>query len=94
MIMVFNSSIFQSMYNKIYELLKNVVKIIYSSTQRIQAFEDCITFMPSLFRLSKSILVSENMTTFHDQIARFDNKNQQPSEEKFVDASRETSHYS
>lgn len=35
---------------------------------KIQAFEDCITFVPHLFRLSKSIIVAEPLTTFHNQL--------------------------
>ena len=99
--MVFNSSLYQGMYAKVQALVKGVVKMIYNSNTKIQAFEDCITFMPQLFRLSKSILVSENITTFHDQMSRFGGttgftKSEiKPTalEEKLMTTKRETNHY-
>ena len=40
----------------------------YISDAKIQAFEDCINFVPHLFRLTKSIIVSEPLTTFTNQL--------------------------
>jgi hypothetical protein len=66
---VLNSSIYQNFYDKIGTALSSKpqeMKPIYQSMSKIQAFEDCITFIPHLFRLSKSIIVAEPLTTFHN----------------------------
>lgn len=44
------------------------LKPLYMSYTRVQAFEDCINFVPHLFRLTKSIIVSEPLTTFTNQL--------------------------
>ncbi len=48
----------------------NGTRCLYFSQNKVQALEDCIQFVPHLFRLSKSIMVSEplvrmNETRFH-----------------------------
>lgn len=50
--------------------------LLYISDNKIMAIEDCITFFPQLFRLTKSVIVSEpiqeynpdGQSEYHDSI--------------------------
>ena len=37
----------------------NEIQLLYYSQNRIQALSDCVNFVPNLFKLCKSIVVSE-----------------------------------
>lgn len=70
-LIVLNSSTYQNFFDRVLNALADKPKAmrpIYSSTNKIQAFEDCITFIPHLFRLSKSIIVAEPLATFGKSI--------------------------
>ena len=42
------------------------IPLLYLSQNKILAFEDCIQFTPELFRLTKSIVVSEPLISFKE----------------------------
>lgn len=44
----------------------NGTRCLYFSQNKIQALEDCIQFVPHLFRLSKSIMVSEPLARMNE----------------------------
>ena len=69
--MVVNSATHQGLQNRINKLLsvshiKDEVSLLYASDNKVKAMEDCITFAPELFRLSKSIVVAEPVISFLD----------------------------
>ena len=71
--MVLNSSTGMNLQSRITKLLnvshvKDEVALLYASDNKVKAMEDCITFAPELFRLSKSIVVSEPVVPFLDFI--------------------------
>ena len=42
--------------------------LLYCSDNKVKAMEDSIQFSPELFRVQKSIIVSEPILTFQDMI--------------------------
>ena len=42
------------------------IPLLYLSQNKVLAFEDCIQFTPQLFRLTKSIVVSEPLFSFKE----------------------------
>ena len=70
--MVLSSSTYQNLYKKIKQIMKEStvpveeIPLLYMSQNKILAFEDCIQFTPQLFRLTKSIVVSEPLISFKD----------------------------
>lgn len=42
-----------------YQEIQEGTRLLYYSQNKIAALEDCVHFVPHLFRLSKSIIVSE-----------------------------------
>jgi len=42
----------------------NEIPLLYLSPNKVQAMQDCIQFCPQLFRLSKSIVISEPLVSF------------------------------
>ena len=67
-----------STYQNLFSIIKNAIvaakinedqiPLIYISENKIKAFEDCINFCPQLFRLTKSIVVSEPLHGLLDMI--------------------------
>jgi len=49
-------------------LPKEEIPMVYLSPNKVKAFEDCINFAPGLFRLSKSIVISEPIMSFMDHL--------------------------
>jgi hypothetical protein len=47
-------------------LPNNEMPLLYISDNKILALEDCINFFPSMFKLVKSIVVSEPLNDFAD----------------------------
>ena len=43
--------------------------MIYTSTNKIYGIEDCITFCPQLFKINKSIIISEPLISFNKFLA-------------------------
>jgi len=39
-------------------------RLLYFSQNKIQSLEDCVQFVPRLFRLTKSIMVSEPLSSY------------------------------
>ena len=70
--MVLSSSTYQNLYKKIKQVVKDSsvptdeISLLYMSQNKILAFEDCIQFTPQLFRLTKSIVVSEPLISFKE----------------------------
>ena len=69
-----NSSTNQGFHAKLTNLLRSSqissdeAALLYASDNKVKAMEDCIQFSPELFRLSKSIIVSEPIIPFTQQI--------------------------
>ena len=70
LILVLNSSTSQSLQSKLYNILhrssvtSDEAVLLYASDNKVKAMEDCIMFSPELFKLSKSIIVSEPAIPF------------------------------
>ena len=70
--MVLSSSTYQNLFKKIQKTLKdslipdNEIQLLYLSQNKVLAFEDCIQFTPQLFRLTKSIVVSEPLFSYKE----------------------------
>ena len=45
-------------------MTKEEAVLLYASENKVKAMEDCIQFAPELFRISKSIVVSEPCIPF------------------------------
>ena len=73
--LVLNSSTSQGLQSKLQGLLKGSqvsdeeAVLLYASDNKVKALEDCIMFSPELFRISKSIIVSEPIVPFTDLIS-------------------------
>jgi len=74
LVLVLNSSTSQGLQDKLTGLLKssqltqNEAALLYTSENKVKAMEDCIEFSPELFRVSKSIVVSEPLVPFNQLI--------------------------
>ncbi|CDW75782.1 UNKNOWN [Stylonychia lemnae] len=73
LIVALGSTTFQNLENKIrLQMMNKIVQFIpnhelpllYLSENKIQALEDSITFFPGLFKLTKSIVITEPLTDF------------------------------
>ena len=74
MFFVLSSATYQNLHKKLKQVLRessvpdNEIDLLYTSQNKITAFEDCIAFTPNLFRLTKSIVVSEPLWTFSERL--------------------------
>ena len=70
LMLVLNSSVAQNLHAKLSGILEassidtNEATLLYTSENKIKAMEDCIEFSPELFRVQKSIVVSEPLVPF------------------------------
>lgn len=69
-----SSTTYQNLYKKLKQILREStvpdeeIPLLYTSQNKLTAFEDCIAFCPNLFRLTKSIVVSEPLWTFNEML--------------------------
>lgn len=74
LLLVVNSAVSQGLASRITDLLRSSqvssseAVLLYTSENKIKAMEDCIHFSPDLFRISKSVVVSEPIIPFIDQV--------------------------
>lgn len=74
LLVVLNSSNTQGLQAKLSGILKHSpvstdeAVLLYNSDNKVKAMEDCIQFSPELFRVQKSIIVSEPIVPFQDMI--------------------------
>jgi hypothetical protein len=68
------SSMFQNLTGKVAAIIEGnhknnkELKFIYLSDNKVRAMEDCTTFSPHIFKLTKSYIVTEPVTSFQDFI--------------------------
>ena len=70
--LVITSSLFQNLTGKVEAILeashinKKELKFLYLSDNKVRSMEDCTTFAPHLFRLTKSYIITEPLSSFED----------------------------
>ena len=70
LLLVLNSAVDQNLQPKLSSILKSSsvgpdeAMLLYASENKVKAMEDCIEFSPELFRVQKSVIVSEPIIPF------------------------------
>ncbi len=88
------STTFQNLHLKLVEDIKRAetyfskanIELIYSSRNKLQGFDDCLSFFPSLFKFNRSCLVSlpSIEKCFHLKMEKIlEDQEKQPEEEEF-----------
>lgn len=67
----------------------SALKLVYSSTNKVEAVEDAVLFAPQLFRLQKAVLLSEPLETLYGHTHSQSRVSRDP-QERFFKAARRT----